>query len=112
MDLENLLENDRKVFFVNIYNLLFCHSLVRSAPRNWYVNLDMETDSSYQLRHGSPANLGDWLVFGSRTSYCIGGHRFTLDDIEHGILRGELSPAGYVTVSGHVVNPVSCINSK
>lgn len=63
------LTNDEKVaFFINIYNAMVIHGrIVRGMPQ------------------------GKWgrVQFFSRVSYCIGGLRYTLNDIEHGILRGN-----------------------
>ena len=35
-----------------------------------------------------PSSVLDVNKFWANTCYCIGGHTFSLDDIEHGILRG------------------------
>ena len=40
-----------------------------------------------------PSSVLDVVDFWSRTCYNIGGLVFSLDDIEHGVLRGELHAA-------------------
>ena len=61
--------DERKAFFINVYNALNVHGV---------INLGGLPDSL-------PGKLGYW----KRTGYIIDGLRFTLDDIEHGILRGN-----------------------
>ena len=59
-------DNERKAFWINIYNVLLIHGLI-----------------AYGARHSAKEVRG---VF-NRCAYIIGGLRFCLDDIEHGILR-------------------------
>lgn len=67
--------NERKAFFLNIYNCLVIHAIVERC----HVSL-----------FGEKAGR---LFFYSTSSYDIGGHQYSLNDIEHGILRANaISP--------------------
>lgn len=59
---------ERAAFWINIYNALLIHGVL--AYR--------ETKSLLKIRGAF-----------ERIAYVIGGHRYSLDDIEHGILRGN-----------------------
>jgi len=59
---------ERKAFFINLYNILVIHG---------YVTL------------GPPTSMIHRQNFFSRTFYNIGGFSYSLNDIEHGILRGN-----------------------
>jgi hypothetical protein len=64
-------ENDRRAFWIDVYNVLSCH-----ANRGRYSTRIWDVLEVY------------------RTSYEIAGARYTLDDIEHGLLRnGAPNPA-------------------
>uniref|UniRef100_A0A6V2SG00 DUF547 domain-containing protein n=1 Tax=Heterosigma akashiwo TaxID=2829 RepID=A0A6V2SG00_HETAK len=67
-DSSALSEDFRKAFFLNIYNCLVIHGLVEL---------------------GEPKTWDDRLKLYSTVSYKIGGLVLTLDDIEHGVLRGN-----------------------
>mmetsp|Transcript_978 Transcript_978/g.1229 ORF Transcript_978/g.1229 Transcript_978/m.1229 type:complete len:331 (+) Transcript_978:158-1150(+) len=67
-DISVLEDKARKAFFLNIYNALVIHGLVQM---------------------GEPKSWDDRLVLYSSASYIIGGKVLSLDDIEHGILRGN-----------------------
>ncbi|KAL5007512.1 hypothetical protein ScPMuIL_016318 [Solemya velum] len=69
--LDQLTEDEKKSFFLNIYNALTIHGLA-----------DLET---------LPKSVLDVKQFWRRTGYKIGQNVFSLDDIEHGILRGNRS---------------------
>ncbi|CAH1787699.1 unnamed protein product [Owenia fusiformis] len=69
IDLSTLDEDEKKAFFINIYNALTIHGLI-----------DCDT---------MPCSVLDVQQFWKNTAYNIGGHVFSLDDIEHGILRGN-----------------------
>ena len=62
-------ENERKAFFINVYNALNIHGVISAG--------------------GLPDSLTGKLGYWKRTGYLIDNMRFTLDDIEHGILRGN-----------------------
>lgn len=68
-DPTQLPEEERMAFFINIYNCLTIHGLA----------------SSEQL----PASVLEVSKFWSQTAYSINGVVFSLDDIEHGVLRGN-----------------------
>ena len=54
---------------VDVYNALTVHGLARADPL--------------------PSSVLELDQFWARTAYNIGGHIFSLDDIEHGVLRGK-----------------------
>jgi hypothetical protein len=58
----------RLAFWLNVYNALALHGIVRLGVRT--------------------SVLRTWNFFG-RVSYRVGGMLFSLDDIEHGVLRGN-----------------------
>jgi hypothetical protein len=58
----------RLAFWINVYNALVLHGIVRLGVRRSVLHV--------------------WNFFG-RVSYRVGGHVFSLDDIEHGVLRGN-----------------------
>lgn len=74
VQLDSLTPDDRIAFFVNIYNALCLHA-------------HAEYSESGLLKY-----IFGRLVFFRRPSYRIAGLDFTLDDIEHGILRGNKRP--------------------
>jgi len=82
VDLQTLSENDRKAFFLNIYNTLVIHGYVRL---------------------GVPKGSFNRLKFYKTTSYVIGGQMYSLDDIEHGILRcNQKAPLAFsAPISNH-----------
>jgi hypothetical protein len=62
-------ETQQRTFWINLYNVLVMHAVVV---------------------RGHPGTNPLWqLFFFSRKNWQIGGHRFSLDDLEHGILRGN-----------------------
>jgi GH15 family glucan-1,4-alpha-glucosidase len=72
MDLNSLESREDKIaFWVNLYNVLVIHGVVELEVR----------DSVKEVRN-----------FFRRIQYQIGDMRFTPDDIEHGILRGNRRP--------------------
>ena len=58
--------NQRKAFWINLYNVLLIHGVIA---------------------YGARTSL--WNIRGAfeRFAYMVGGYRYSLDDIEHGILR-------------------------
>jgi len=71
VDLFGLDHDERLAFFVNVYNTLCLHChVVLGTPTNFFRR---------------------WMFF-RRMSYRIAGLDFSLDDIEHGILRGNKRP--------------------
>ena len=59
-------DNEKKAFWVNIYNILIIHGVIEFDIQNSVLEI---------------------LSFFGRIGYTIGGKFFTPDDIEHGILR-------------------------
>jgi len=73
VNIATLDHNGKLAFFINIYNALIIHG---------------------QVRRGIPPAFLARLRFFANTSYIIGGHAFSLDEIENGILRANRrSPA-------------------
>jgi hypothetical protein len=68
VDLSGCTEAERRAAFINIYNSLIIHGLI-VCP--------------------SPTSFLCRLTFFTRVSYDVGGRVLSLDDIEHGILRGN-----------------------
>ncbi|XP_045104808.1 uncharacterized protein LOC123500167 isoform X2 [Portunus trituberculatus] len=65
---EKLSQDESKAFFINIYNALVIHATaVNGSPSNWFSR----------------------LRFFDKTSYVIGGHTYSLNDIENGVLRAN-----------------------
>lgn len=78
-DLGSLEEADRLAFLLNVYNALVIHGMV-----------------SLGVPSSPLANEG----FFRNTAYRIGAHDFSLDDIEHGLLRGnQPHPSGKIFFS-------------
>ncbi|XP_073234466.1 uncharacterized protein [Porites lutea] len=70
VDLGSLERKEKIAFFLNIYNSLTIHGLAACDT-------------------GVPKSVLEINNFWRKTSYNIGGYIFSLDDIEHGILRGN-----------------------
>ena len=68
-DLATLHDDERKAFFINIYNALSIHGIIS--------------------RNGLPTSHLGKVAFWNQTAYKIGGLVFGLADIEHGILRNN-----------------------
>lgn len=77
IDLTMLNEEEKCAFFINVYNSLTIHGLVTHDKL--------------------PQSVLDVQLFWKTTAYRIGGHVFSLDDIEHGILRGNRPHPGSKT---------------
>ncbi|CAF0892229.1 unnamed protein product [Adineta steineri] len=69
ISLDNVTENERKTFFINLYNTLTIHGIATLTDL--------------------PKSVFDLNQFWKTTAYKIGLHIYSLDDIEHGILRGN-----------------------
>lgn len=69
VNLDNITENGKKAFFINIYNTLTIHGLIEQCDL--------------------PASVLKVEQFWKTTAYNIGGHVYSLDAIEHGILRAN-----------------------
>ncbi|XP_066964529.1 uncharacterized protein [Macrobrachium rosenbergii] len=68
VSVENMTQDELKAFFINIYNALVIHATVENGP---------------------PTNWLSRYKFFDKTSYLIGGHDFSLNEIENGILRAN-----------------------
>jgi hypothetical protein len=73
VDLGSLKKNEKKAFFINIYNTLVIHGYIEN---------------------GAPKSALQRVSFFNKTSYNIGNFDYSLNDIEHGILRGNKTPPG------------------
>ncbi|XP_042224719.1 uncharacterized protein LOC121868311 [Homarus americanus] len=65
---EKLDQDGRKAFFINIYNALVIHATVENGP---------------------PSNWLSRLKFFDKTSYIVGGHIYSLNEMENGVLRAN-----------------------
>lgn len=75
IDLAPLSEDEKKAFFINVYNCLILHAIA------WKRNKSIFGEK-----------LGRLFFYGC-SSYYIGNSVYSLNDIEHGILRGnKISP--------------------
>ncbi|PIK52649.1 hypothetical protein BSL78_10465 [Apostichopus japonicus] len=74
---EDSSEEEKLAFFINIYNALVIHGNVRV---------------------GAPRTLWQRYKFFNYTSYIIGGHRYSLQDIENGILRSNRKAVGALSL--------------
>eukprot|EP00188_Purpureofilum_apyrenoidigerum_P000290 Plantae.Rhodophyta-Purpureofilum_apyrenoidigerum.ctg11204.p1 GENE.Plantae.Rhodophyta-Purpureofilum_apyrenoidigerum.ctg11204~~Plantae.Rhodophyta-Purpureofilum_apyrenoidigerum.ctg11204.p1 ORF type:complete len:557 (-),score=72.25 Plantae.Rhodophyta-Purpureofilum_apyrenoidigerum.ctg11204:323-1993(-) len=74
VDITSLDSGERLAFFINVYNTLCLHGHVVS---------------------GAPTHFFKRMSFFRRISYRLGGLDYTLDDIEHGILRGNKRPPSW-----------------
>ena len=82
VNLNGLSREERLAFFINVYNALVIHGT---------------------CVFGTPKNTLERLSFFSKTSYNIGGHTYTCDDIENGVLRGNRP--GAATLGALLGNP-------
>ena len=72
-------------FFVDLYNLLTIHGVTKLSD--------------------FPKSVLDLNQFAKTTSYRIGPHVYSLDDIEHGILRGERVRRSSLSSDEHIPLP-------
>lgn len=75
VDIKSLTENEKFIFFVNVYNTLALHSYI--AQHN-----NISTKGLNEL---------NCISFLSKNKYNIGGFSFSLYQIDHAIIRGNLS---------------------
>ncbi|KXJ12165.1 hypothetical protein AC249_AIPGENE9771 [Exaiptasia diaphana] len=64
---------EKMAFFLNVYNALTIHGLAMSSHKDGHL----------------PTSVLEIKQFWRNTAYNIGGYTLSLDDIEHGILRGN-----------------------
>eukprot|EP00897_Mesotaenium_endlicherianum_P008555 jgi/Mesen1/7728/ME000407S06958 len=72
VDLFSMSREEKLAFWINIYNALVIHAMVQNGP---------------------PSSTFDRLFFYKSNKYHIGGYEFSLDDMEHGVLRGNQAPS-------------------
>jgi hypothetical protein len=75
VNLRDLSDVERKCFFINIYNTLMINGLIVI---------------------GKPSGLLQKRNFYNHCKYNIGGYIFSLNDIEHGVLRANRKPVGAI----------------
>lgn len=75
----NLSNNQKLVFWVNLYNTLMLHAY---------------------LHVGQPDSHRSWLKFQSASCYEVDGHLYSLSDIEHGVLRASMPPSKWLQLQG------------
>mmetsp|Transcript_21685 Transcript_21685/g.41419 ORF Transcript_21685/g.41419 Transcript_21685/m.41419 type:complete len:599 (+) Transcript_21685:1-1797(+) len=81
VDLFDMSRDDLVAFFVNVYNMLVIHGT---------------------CARGSPKNTAERLKFFGGISYHIGGHDYSADDVEHGVLRSNATtPANPIALAGY-----------
>ena len=74
-------ETARKAFFINLYNVLMIHGVIAQ-----------KFTSKHPIQAAKAR--GEKVSFFGDTAYLVSGLRLSLDDIEHGILRGNAARAG------------------
>lgn len=95
LDLANLTPIGKKTFFISMWCSKNSYVAVTTCAENIVMFLVRKTDVYLALSmHGlaiiEPKGTIELTQFYATAAYNIGGHNFTLDDIEHGILRGVL----------------------
>ncbi|XP_006819587.1 uncharacterized protein LOC102804375 [Saccoglossus kowalevskii] len=76
LDMNSLKREEKLAFFINIYNALVIHANVKVGP---------------------PVNLWQRYKFFNVVSYIIGGHVYSLQDMENGVLRSNRKGVGMLT---------------
>jgi hypothetical protein len=71
VDLLGLTENEKLAFFLNLYNAMVIHAVIRI---------------------GCPEGVIDRRFFFSDFQYVVGGYPYSLNTINHGILRNNRRP--------------------
>uniref|UniRef100_A0A7N0TU66 DEP domain-containing protein n=1 Tax=Kalanchoe fedtschenkoi TaxID=63787 RepID=A0A7N0TU66_KALFE len=71
VDIQPLSLDEKLAFFLNLYNMMVIHAVIRI---------------------GHPGGLIDRRLFFSDFMYLVGGHSFSLSEIENGILRNNRKP--------------------
>lgn len=73
VDIKNASREEKLAFFINVYNALVIHANIERGP---------------------PTNIFGRYKFFNHTKYIIGGHPYSLQDIENGVLRGNRKGVG------------------
>eukprot|EP01080_Neovahlkampfia_damariscottae_P002218 gene2218-2392_t len=79
VDLRTLNENEKRVFFMNIYNLLILHGAIESD--------------------GITNSITKRTIYFRETFYNIGGEYYSLEVILHGILRGNINYSNTISMN-------------
>jgi len=87
----NLSNNQKLVFWLNLYNTLMLHA---------YVSV------------GQPDDHHSWLKFQRASCYEIDGHLYSLWDIEHCVLRAVMPSSKWLSLQGHHVSANECCFSE
>ncbi|KAK3803861.1 hypothetical protein RRG08_029453 [Elysia crispata] len=75
IDIKSAPREEKIAFFINIYNALVIHANIEKGP---------------------PKNLFGRYKFFNNTKYIIGGHPYSLQDIENGVLRANRKGVGQI----------------
>lgn len=73
VDIEHATREEKLAFFINVYNALVIHANIVLGP---------------------PTNLWQRYKFFNTVRYIIGGHEYSLQDIENGVLRANRKGVG------------------
>ncbi len=84
-------EKEKVAFWVNLYNTIVVDGVIALELKN---------------------SVKEVIGFFSKIKYEIGGHRFSPDDIEHGILRGNARPPLYAFKTFHLADPRKTFSLK
>lgn len=82
-------EEESTAFWINLYNALIIHAVIAFGVKK-------------SLMEGGPQNMARFF---RRAAYKINGMRFSLDDIEHGILRGNRGHPSLLTPQFRELDP-------
>ncbi|GFS22489.1 glutaredoxin [Elysia marginata] len=77
VDIKSASREEKLAFFINIYNALVIHANIERGP---------------------PTNIFGRYKFFNNTKYVIGGHPYSLQDIENGVLRANRKGVGQFTL--------------
>lgn len=91
LDIGSLSPQERKALMINIYNCLAIHGLVSGVL-------------------GDPTSTTSRLKFYASVSYIIQGLAFSLNDIEHGILRGNKASPVPLSSKPFAINELEKLN--
>ena len=89
ISLENVTENERKTFFIS--KLFRFRSLTMEKSNGVSIEdlYNILTIHGITASNEIPKSILDLNQFSKTVSYKVGSYFYSLDDIEHGILRGE-----------------------
>lgn len=98
LDLSKLTDpNIALAFWINLYNTLVIHAVIEFRIKN-------------SILEKGPQNL---IRFFRRAAYTINGQRFSLEDIEHGVIRGNQGNPFFFTPQFTSKDPrINCVLEK